>query len=268
MFRVHIIATAAMAGSWFVTSACTGEPVGPSGEENTITQELKALQDPTILIRRIWLDSEWNKFKDDSGELQQTLGSVWAWPISSRADWGVRLKIPFKKYLAGKADDDADKSGIGDVELATGIAFRLTDTWRAGGGIQLHAPSGTPISDNTWRLQEFGAIAWDATSWLTFSPSFEHNHSVAEQRGAAPQHFLELFFPATLLLPSEWAVTVAYEPKIDFENNSASTHAAKLQIAKKLEELPLGFSLSLKKPFNGNKDIQLNIVLTYYFPTK
>jgi hypothetical protein len=48
-----------------------------------------------------------------------------------------------------------------------------------------------PISDNKWRLQKFGAIAWDATSWLTFSPSFEHNHSVAEQRGAAPQHFLD-----------------------------------------------------------------------------
>ncbi len=37
MFRVHIITIAAMAGSWFLTSACTGEPVGPSGEENTVT---------------------------------------------------------------------------------------------------------------------------------------------------------------------------------------------------------------------------------------
>jgi hypothetical protein len=88
MFRV-IITIAAMAGSWFLTSRVHRRPVGASGEENTIAQELKALQDPTILIRRIWLDSEWNKFKDDSGELQQTLGSVWAWPISGRAEWGA-----------------------------------------------------------------------------------------------------------------------------------------------------------------------------------
>lgn len=134
--------------------------------------------------------------------------------------------------------------------------------------MQLRLPSGTRISDNDWRLQEFGGIAWDATSWLTFSSSFEHNHSVAEQRGGAPQHYLELYFPATLLMPSQWAVSASYEPKIDFENNRVWTHSAKLLVAKRLEELPLGFSLSIKKPFNGDKEFQINFVCTYYFSSK
>lgn len=267
MHRELVVATA-IACSWFLTSACTGEPIGAGGEEKTVTTELKALQDPTILIRRMWLESEWNKFKDDSSDLQQTLGGVWAWRISGKADWAVRLKVPFKMHFAGDAADDYDKRGVGDTELAAGTAFRLSDTWRAGGGMQLRMPSGTDISDNTWRLQEFGAIAWDATPWLTFSPSFEHNHSIAEQRGAAPEHFLELFFPAILLMPSQWALTVAYEPKIDFEKNGAWTHSAKLQLSKRLEELPLGFSLSIKKPFNGDKEFQVNFISTYYFSSK
>ena len=225
-------------------------------EEKTVAHELKAVEDSTILIRRTWLDSEWNKFKDDSSELQQTLGGVWAWRISGSADWGVRLKAPFKMHFAGDAADDSDKRAFGDIELAGGTAFRLSDTWRAGGGMQLRIPSGTDISTNTWRLQEVGAVAWDATPWLTFSPSFEHNHSVAEERGVAPDHYLELFFPATILMPRQWAVTAAYEPKIDFKNNSAWTHSAKLQLAKRLQELPLGFSLSIKKPFNGDKEFQ------------
>lgn len=265
MSRVLVVAITAIVYSCFLTSACTGEPIGAGGKEETATNELKALQDPTILIRRIWLDLEWNKFKDDSSDLQQTLGGVWAWPISGRADWGVRLKVPFKMHFAGDAADDSDKRGVGDSELATGIALRLSDTWRAGGGMQLRMPSGTDISDNTWRLQEFGAIAWDATPWLTFSPSFEHNHSIAEQRGASPEHFLELFFPVILMMPSQWAVTAAYEPKVDFEKNSTWTHSVKLQLAKRLEELPLGFSLSIKKPLNGDKEFQVNFVSTYYF---
>lgn len=114
MSRVLVVAITAIVYSCFLTSAWTGEPIGAGGKEETATNELKALQDPTILIRRIWLDLEWNKFKDDSSDLQQTLGGVWAWPISGRADWGVRLKVPFKMHFAGDAADDSDKRGVGD----------------------------------------------------------------------------------------------------------------------------------------------------------
>ena len=264
MSRVLVIAITAIGYSWFAASPCWGEPINASPD--AATEELKALNDPTILESRIWLDSEWNKFKDNSSDLQQTVAGVWAWPISGHQDWGVRLKVPFIMHFAGDASGDAEKQGLGDIELAMGTALRLSKTWRAGGGLQLRTPSGTDedLSDNTWRLQEFGAVAWDATPWLTFSPSFEHNHSVAEQSGTAPQHFLELFFPATFLFASQWALTMQYETKIDFEND-AWIHSGKLQLAKRLEELPLAFVMSIKKPFEGDKEFQINFVSTYYF---
>ncbi len=264
----YLVLVIAIAGILVPTPACSSETVAGGGQEKTVADELKALQDPTILARRIWLDSEWDKFNDGSSDVLHTLAGVWAWRMSDTQDSGIRLKVPFKMHFAGDANDDFDKQAFGDVEFAMGTAFRLSDTWRAGGGMQLRVPSGTSISDNTWRLQQFGAVAWDATSWLTFSPSFEHNYSVAEQRGVAPEHYLELFFPATLLLQSNWAVTAAYEPKIDFENNNALTHSVRLQLAKRLEELPLGFSISIKKPLHGDKQFQINFVSTYYFSSK
>ncbi len=264
----YLVLVIAIASILVPTPACSSESVAAAGQENTVADELKAPQDPTILVRRIWLDSEWDKFNDGSNILQQMVAGVWAWRMSDTQDWGIRVKVPFKMHLAGDASDDTDKEAFGDVEFATGTAFRLSDTWRAGGGMQLRVPSGTSISDNTWRLQQFGAVAWDATSWLTFSPSFEHNYSVAEERGVAPEHYLELFFPATLLMQSNWAVTAAYEPKIDFESNNALTHSVRLQLAKRLEELPLGFSISIKKPLNGDKQFQINFVSTYYFSSE
>jgi hypothetical protein len=59
------------------------------------------------------------------------------------------------------------------MNLATGTAFRLGDSWRVGGGLDLRMPSGSELdlSANVWRLQEIGALAWDATKNLTLSPS-------------------------------------------------------------------------------------------------
>ncbi len=253
-------------------TARSAESASESNDEQKFESNLKALVDPTILAQRIWLESEWNRFKDDSNTLEETLGGLWAWRLSVDQEWGVRLKVPFIMHFAGGTVRDSDEQALGDIKLATGTAFRLSDMWRAGGGIELRVPSGTDetLSDNTWRLQEFGGVAWDATPWLTLSPTFEHNHSVAEQSGAKPQHFLELFFPATFLLPNEWAVTLKYETKFDFENDNARTHSAKLQVSKHLDELPLAFALSIKKPLENDseKDFQINFVSTYYLPSK
>lgn len=267
-----VLAMKAVFVSSLTIIACLGEPAVASDDEQKATRELRALEDPTILVPRMWLDSEWNRFKDDSNTLEETLGGLWAWRLSDDQEWAVRLKVPYTMHFAGDAVSDSDQKALGDIKLATGTAFRLSKTWRAGSSIELRMPSGTDdtLSDNTWRLQEFGTVAWDATPWLTLSPTFEHNHSVAEQSGAAPKHFLELYVPATFLLPNDWAMTVRYETKFDFENDNARTHAAKFQVAKQLVELPLGFALSIKKPLENDsvKDFQINFVSTYYLPSR
>ncbi len=140
-----------------------------------------------------------------------------------------------------------------------------------GGGLDLLMPSGSELdlSANVWRLQEVGAVAWDATKNLTLSPSFEHNESLAEESGASPEHYLEVFFPATVGLPQRWAATAKYEAKVDFQNDNTWTHSGKLAIAKRLERVPLSFSLSIKKAFDGGeKKFQVNFIATWFFRSK
>ena len=61
-------------------------------------------------------------------------------------------------------------------------------------------------------------------------------------------------------------MTPSYELKVDFANNSQVTRSAKLQISKQHGNLPLGFSLSIKKTSDEtDKRLQINLVTTYFF---
>ena len=104
------------------------------------------------------------------------------------------------------------------------------------------------------------------TRWLTFSPSFEYNESVAEEGSAQPLNFLETFFPFTMILPHQWAVTAGYENKTDFENDNYVTNRAKIAIAKELESIPLRFYLQAKRDFDSDEQkFQVSFVVTGYF---
>jgi hypothetical protein len=229
--------------------------------------DLKELNDPTILTRRAWLETEWNKFKDGTHVVEETFGTLWSWPVSANQDWAVRLKLPVKFRFGSDAPGVPDIQGLGDIKIATGTAWRLSDTFRIGLGVDLQMPTGREqLSDNNWRLQEFGAIGWDIASWLTFSPSFEYNQSLAEEGRTGETHFLETFFPFTFILPHKWAFTVAYENKTDFEDDNTVTHRAKIQLAKELENVPISFALSAKREFDSHtKEFQVNFVVSYFF---
>jgi hypothetical protein len=267
MKRALLLILGATAAGGLIPAMCSAESAAVGAHEQTITEELKSQEDPTILTRRIWSDTEWNKFKDGSHDIVETLGVLWAWRISNSQEWAVRLKVPFRFHIAGDADEDSDKQGLGDIKLATGTAFRLSESWRTVVGVEMRFPSATDdLGDNVWQLQLVGGVAWDVTRQLTLSPSFEYNKSVTEEHSAAPQHFLEMYFPATYVLPRNWSVTARYEAKVDFENDNHWTHSAKFVITKLLERLPLGFSFSIKKSFDGgDKEFQINFVTTYYF---
>jgi hypothetical protein len=238
-----------------------------NADERTLIEELKAPQDPTILKRRIWLDSEWNRFKDASDDVDLTVGRVWAWPLSASRDGAVRLKVPVRFHFAGNAVNDSEERGLGDIKLAAGTAVRLSDSLRAAGGVEMRFPSGDDrLSANVWQPQLFAAAAWDLSPRITLSPSAEYNQSIAEQHGAARQHFLEMFFPVTFLLAGLWAVTPSYEIKVDFANDRRTLQSAKLQVSKQVASAPLGLSLSVKKTIDEtDKKFQINFVATYFF---
>jgi len=247
--------------------ASTVESASADDHQQTLAQELTSLNDPTVMQRRVWTETEWDNYKGGVNGLEETIGGLWAWRVAPKQDWGVRLKVPYEWHMAGDAAGDTGKQGLGDLKLATGTAFHLSKFWRTAFGLELRMPTAADnLGGRDWRLQEFGAVAWDVTRWFTLSPSFEYNQSLAEVDHGPPQHYLELFFPATFILPHHWSVTARYEAKVDLERDNYLIQSAKLQVAKQLNHPPLGFALALKKPFDGGqKEFQVNFTITYFF---
>ena len=236
-------------------------------DDHVIADELKAVEDPSIMKRRVWVDTEWSSFRDSSNELDFTFGALWAWRSSASRDWGLRIKVPMNSHMAGDTVGDTNEVGLGDIKVAAGTAFRFSKTFRAAVGLEMRFPTAQDdLGSNAWRPQLFGTVAWDATRAITFSPSVEYNKSIKELRGSAPQEFMEVFLPVTFLLPQRWSVAPRYEYKVDFANNDLVTRSAKLTVTKALEDRPLGFSLSYKQNIDQtSKKFQVNFLTTYYF---
>ena len=257
------LAAAALAAA--MSAQCLAQQPA-AADARALVEELKAEEDPTILKARSWADSEWNRFRDSSSDFDVTVGRLWSWRLSDDHDWALRLKLPLRTHQAGDDSRDSDKRGIGDLKAAIGTAVRLDESWRAGGGIEMRFPTATDdsLGANVWRPMLFGVVAWDITPTLTFSPSVEYNKSIAEENGAAPQRFAEFFFPLTFIA-GRWSVTPRYELKVDFANGNDVTRSAKLSAATRLEDRPLGFSFSVKKPLDPvDKKVQVNFVVTWF----
>ena len=128
-----------------VTLVLLGARVLPAAEPSSIdsataaADQLKALNDRTIIVSSVWLDTEWDQYKHGAEEATWTLGGLWGSRVGDRQDWAVRLKVPFVYDRSDEASGHANIGGLGDIEVATGTAFTLSNAWRTGGGIELHA---------------------------------------------------------------------------------------------------------------------------------
>jgi hypothetical protein len=246
----------------------------PAAEPSSIdsatatAEQLKALNDRTIITSRVWLDTEWDQFKQSAEKTTWTLGGLWGWRARDQQDWALRMKVPFVYNQSDEASGHADIGGMGDIEVATGTAFRLSDRWRTGGGIELHADtaSNPALGDSMWRLKPFWGVARDVTDWLTLTFNADYNHSIAEEHNAPPQRYIELSLPATFILPHDWSIATNYKAKVDFESGESWTHTVDVGVAKRLSNVPVVLSAILEKPLNGgNKKFQVNFTMTYYF---
>ena len=243
--------------------------VEPSSDSSAIAAEqLKQLNDQTIIGTRVLLDSEWDQFKHGAQKATCTLAGLWGWPVSDYQDWAVRFKLPLVYHRSDELSGHADVGGLGDIEIGTGTAFRLNDMWRTGGGIELHADTASKLAlgENAWRLKPGWGIAHDVTDWLTLNFNVEYSHSIAEEDNVAPQRFLELSLPATVILPRDWSIGAKYKATIDFENGDRWTHSVNAGIAKRLSNIPVVLSATLEKPLDGGpKQFQANLTILYYF---
>ncbi len=272
-FRRGVFDLISFARFLFVILSLLATRVWPAAEQTSVNSttaaadELKALRDQTIIQSRVWLDTEWDQFKHGAEEARWTLGGLWGWRVSDRQDWAVRLKLPFVFDRSDEASGNADLGGLGDIEVATGTAFRLSKKWRTGGAVELHADtaSNPALGDSVWRLHPSWSVAHDLTNWLTLTPIAEYNHSIAEEHNVAAQRYLEVSLPASFILPYDWSIGASYKAKIDFENGDRWTHTINLGVAKRLSNVPVVLSAALEKQLDGgNKKFQANLTMTYY----
>lgn len=239
-----------------------------SDSQAIAAEQLKQLNDQTIIESRILLDTEWEHFKHGAEKATWTLAGLWGWRVSECQDWAIRLKLPFVYERSYESSGHADIGGLGDIEVGTGTAFRLSNRWRTGGGIELHADTASDpvLAERVWRLKPVWGIAHDVTDSLTLTFNAEYNHSVAEQHNVAPHRYLELSLPGVIILPHDWSIFATYKAKIDFENGDRWTHTVNAGIAKRLPNVPVVLSATLEKPLDGgNKKFQANFTMTYYF---
>ena len=262
-FDRFLLVTLVLLGARVLSAA---EPSPPPAA--AAADQLKALNDPTIIQSSVWLDTEWDQYRHGAEEATWTLGGLWGWRVNDRQDWAVRLKVPFVYDRSDEASGHADVGGLGDIEVATGTAFSLSNTWRTGGGIELHADtaSNPALSANVWRLHPSWSVAHDFTNWLSLTFTAEYNHSIAEEHNALPQRYLELSLPASFILPYDWSIATNYKAKVNFENGERWTHTIDVGVAKRLPNVPLVLSATFEKPLKGgNERFQVNFTMTYYF---
>jgi len=223
---------------------------------------------PTECDARGSLDSGWDHFKDSAEKATFTLTGLWVSAVSDSQDWGIRFRLPFSYQRTDQGSDDDAIGGVGDAEIGTGTAFRLNDTWRTGGGIELHADtaSANALAERVWRLKLGWGVAHDFTKWLTVNFNADYNHSIAERDDVRPHRYLELFLPATLIFPQAWSVSAKYKAAVDFENGDRWSHLLTAGVAKRLSKVPIVISATVGKPLSGGaKRFQASITIVYYF---
>ena len=234
----------------------------------TAAEQLKQLNDQTIISDRLSLGSDWSQFKHGAEKATWTITGLWGWRINDCQDWGVRFRLPFAYRRSDEASGHAEVGGFSDAELGAGTAFRLNDTWRTGGGIELHGDTASDraLAESVWRLKVGWGISHDLTHWLTLSPDINYNHSIVEKHDVRPQTYLELALPVTLILPDHWSVNGRYRATVDFENGDRWSQTISAGVAKRLSKVPVVLSASLEKPLAGSgKKFQVGITVVYYF---
>ncbi len=234
----------------------------------TTADQLKQLNDQTIIGTHVSLDSEWDHFEDGAEKATWTLGGLWGWPASDSQDWGIRFKLPFSYHRTDQALDDDAIGGVGDAEIGTGTAFRLNDAWRTGGGIELHTDTASDrgLAEKVWRLKVGWGVAHDFTKWLSASFNANYNHSIAERDDVTPHRYLELSLPATLIFPQAWSISAKYKTSVDFQNSDRWSHMITAGVAKRLSKVPIVLNATLGKPFSGGaKEFQATFSIVYYF---
>src|SRR5436189_5647066 len=86
----------------------------------TKADELKQLNDPTLLVTHVSLESEWDQFKDGADRVNWTFTGLWGWRVSDWQDWAIPFTLPFVYDTTSQGSDHRNTVGLGYVHFGAG----------------------------------------------------------------------------------------------------------------------------------------------------
>src|SRR5438874_5683249 len=81
----------------------------------TKADELKQLNDPTLLVTHVSLESEWDQFKDGAERANWTFTGMGAWRISDWQDGAIHCTLHFVSDRTDQESGRCDTGGLGSV---------------------------------------------------------------------------------------------------------------------------------------------------------
>lgn len=172
--------------------------------------------DPTLVNRRVLSELSYESHDNDKDYWKLENSLRWGIPLSERLALGLQALIPVKWDNTATSDT----SGIGDLELRTGVVGRISATQRYGVGLnaKFDTASDSALGDNALILRPIAAFRWDVASRVNVGLNVEYSFTPLEE-GENDSSALELKFPLVVKLTDDWSAAATYKPRWNLLTN-------------------------------------------------
>ena len=166
--------------------------------------------DPTLIGRRLLSEFSYENDAGDAEFWKLETSLRWAIPIHKDLAFGMQALIPVKWNDTATASE----SGIGDLELRTGLVGRISPTLRYGIGLnaEFDTAADSSLGDNALALRPITAIRWDVARHVNIGLNLEYTFTPRDE-GADDISEFELKFPLVVKLNDDWSAAATYKPK-------------------------------------------------------
>ncbi len=219
--------------------------------------------DPTLVNRRVLSELSYESDGDDKEY----------WKIENSLRWGIPLReglaLGLQALIPVKWDETAtsDTSGMGDLELRTGVVGRISATQRYGIGLnaEFDTASDSALGANALILRPIFAFRWDIASRLNLGLNVEYNFTPLDEEDNDVSA-LELKFPLVVKLTDDWSAAATYKPRWNFltEDNRHRLELGATRLFGSDRQYALSFLLELPLS-SDNLDYKLTSGFAWHF---
>lgn len=166
--------------------------------------------DPTLVSSRVVSEFSYESQDNDANFYKIETTLRWGIPLRDGLALGLQMMVPVK----WNESPASQESGLGDLELRTGVVGRISPTMRYGIGLNaaFNTASDSALGDNAFVLRPITAIRWDITDSINLGLNLEYNFTPFDE-GTHDVSALELKLPLAFKISEDWSAALTYKPK-------------------------------------------------------